>query len=98
MINKSRVVRPFPPRHTSGWKGSGYARLEINSKNKQAKFYVYILIANKYSSEYDATNKEIELNVDVDKAYVPLCVTGILFCKNQEHLPKSLSPFRDHFE
>ena len=27
---------------------------------------VYILIANKYSSEYDATNKEIEVNVDVD--------------------------------
>ena len=27
---------------------------------------VYILIATKYSSEYDATNKEIEVNVDVD--------------------------------
>ena len=27
---------------------------------------LYILIANNYSIEYDATNREIELNVDVD--------------------------------
>ena len=27
---------------------------------------VCILIVNKYSSEYDATSKEIEVNVDVD--------------------------------
>ena len=40
--------------------------MQQNDSKKQAKFCLLILIANKYSSEYDATNKQMELNVDVD--------------------------------
>ena len=36
------------------------------TEQQQMSHFVLILIENKYISEYDATSKEIELNVDVN--------------------------------
>ena len=46
-----------------------------------------MFIANTYSSEYDATNKEIELNVDVDNYKKGL--RKFLFCSSAQKTDKA---------
>ena len=40
-----------------------------NNATKQQHSYVYSLIANNYSSEYDAANREIKLLVNTYKKF-----------------------------